>query len=85
MRGGTYIIITDTMDPSMEFGEALSGSMMVTNNFRKAYDLALSFGEIADPDLGYKGALVRCNEEKAVVVHDKLGSKRVTIVLVKKF
>ena len=85
MRGGTYIIITDTMDPSQEFGDALSNSMSVTNNFRKAYDLALTLGKIAEPDIGYKGALGRCNEEKAIVINNKIGSQRVTIVLVKKY
>lgn len=85
MRGGTYIIIADTMNPSQEFGEALSSSMAVTNNFRKAYDLALSLGEIADPDIGYKGALVRCNEDKAVIIHNRLGSQRITIVAVKRY
>jgi len=85
MRGGTYVIINDNMDPSQEFGEALSGSIAVTNNFRKAYDLALSIGEIADPDLGYKGAIARCNKEKAVTIQGKTGPHRVTIVSVKKY
>ena len=85
MRGGTYVIINDSLDPTKEFGEALSGSIVVTNNFRKAYDLALSIGEIADPDLGYKGAIARCNREKAVTIHGKTGPQRITIVSVKKY
>lgn len=85
MRGGTYVIINDNIDLTKEFGEALSGSIVVTNNFRKAYDLALSLGEIAEPEFGYKVAIARCNKKKAVTIQSKTGAQRVTIVSVKKY
>jgi len=85
MRGATYIVIADTMDPTEEFGETLSKSMAVASNFKTAYKLALSMGEIPDPDLKYKTALGRCNEKRAVVIQSQLGSQQSTIVQVKKY
>lgn len=85
MRGATYIVIVDNMDPTAEFGEALSGSMAAASNFKKAYELALSMGEIPDPDLKYKTALGRCNEKRAVIVQSTAGPQQSTIVQVKKY
>ena len=85
MRGGTYIVIVDNMDPTEDFGKALSGSMAVATNFKTAFKLALSMGEIPDPDLKYKTALGRCNRELAVVVKSLAGPQQSTIVQVKKY
>jgi hypothetical protein len=85
MRGEHYIVISSTLNPLKDWEVALRDSMGVTTNFKAAYTLALSIGEIAKPDVGYKGALARMNKYKAVILNDKLGPNCVTIVNVRKW
>jgi hypothetical protein len=85
MRGDHYVVISSTLNPAKEWETALRDSMGVTTNFKAAYHLALSIGEIAKADVGYKGALVRMNKYKAVMLKDELGSNCVTIVNVRKW
>lgn len=79
-----YIIISDTMEPTMEFGEAIRASTIASSNFKKAYDFALIQGGIHEPQLGYKAALNRVTNEFAVQIDDKSGQNKVTIARVKK-
>lgn len=81
----TYIIISDVNNPRLSFGEAIRATVATASNFRKAYDLALSMGDIKDPATGYRSALERTNREYAFQLEDRDGSKKVTIALVKKY
>jgi len=81
----TYLVITDKMDPSKTFGENIRETISTTNNFRKAYDLALSMGEISVPKVGYKAALRRVASDYAFQLEDKVSSAKVTIALIKKW
>ncbi len=85
MRGECYVVVSSMIDPSKDWETSLRDSMGVTLNFKSAYFLALSIGEIAKPDVGYKGALARINKFKAVMIKDKLGSHCVSIINVKKY
>jgi len=69
----------------MEFGSQIRATTAIATNFRKAYDLALSMGELKDPKLGYKAAMDRTNRQYACQLEDKVGSDKVTIALVKKY
>lgn len=80
-----YIVISDSHDPRLSFGEAIRATVATATNFRKAYDLALSMGDIQDPNLGYRAALERTNQEYAFQLEERDGSKKVTIALVKKY
>jgi len=80
-----YLIITDRIDPMMEFGSAIRATTAIATNFRKAYDLALSMGEIKNPSLGYRSAMEKTNRAYAVRLEDSDGSSQVTIALVKKY
>jgi len=85
MRGDHYVVISSTMNPSLPWEEALRTSMGVTRNFKSAYTLALSIGEIVKPDIGYKGALERINKFHAILISDLAGSNKITIINVKKY
>lgn len=80
-----YLVIGDNTPPNMEFGRAIRASTAVATNFRKAYDLALSIGEIKNPNLGYRAALERTNRQYACQLEDSDGSSKVTIALIKKY
>jgi hypothetical protein len=81
----TYIIIAESHDPRLSFGEAIRATVATASNFRKAYDLALSMGDIKDPNLGYRSALEQTNRAYAFQLEERDGSKKVTIALVKKY
>jgi len=81
----TYLVIAEATDPRLSFGQAIRSTVAVASNFRKAYDLALSMGEITEPNLGYRAALERTNGELAFQLEQKDGSKKVTIALIKKY
>ena len=80
-----YLIIADKMDPSKTFGENIRATIATAGNFKKAYDLALSMGEIAVPKLGYKSSLRKVTSELAIQLEDKVSSNIVTIALIKKY
>jgi hypothetical protein len=80
-----YLIIADNHDPTLEFGEAIRATTAVATNFKKAYELALSMGEIKVPSLGYRSALERTNRDLAFQLEDKVGPSLVTIALIKKW
>jgi hypothetical protein len=81
-----YLIITeDVTTEQIELGPSIRSTMVVCSSFRKAYDLALSMGEIADVNLGYKQALNRTTSELAVQLEDRISSNRVIIAKVKKY
>jgi hypothetical protein len=80
-----YIIIVDEGDPSLTFGQHIRSTVFTASNFKKAYDIALSMGNIVNPNLGYRAALERTNGEYAFQLKEKDGSKKVTIALVKKY
>jgi hypothetical protein len=79
-----YIIISNSTNPSLRFGEAIRESTYAATNFRKAYDMALILGRIKEPRVGYRAALERVTSEFAVQLEDKLAQLKVTIVRVKK-
>jgi hypothetical protein len=81
----TYLVISEATDPRLSFGQAIRATVATATNFRKAYDLALSMGEITNPNLGYRAALERTNGELAFQLEEKDGSKKVTIALIKKY
>lgn len=81
----TYLIIAEGSNPSLSFGQQIRATVATASNFRKAYDLALSMGDIVDPNLGYRAALERTNGELAFQLEEKDGSKKVTIALIKKY
>ncbi len=80
-----YLIISDGSNPTLTFGQQIRATVATATNFRKAYDLALSMGDIVDPNLGYRAALERTNGQHAFQLEEKDGSKKVTIALVKKY
>jgi len=80
-----YLIIAENHNPELEFGRAIRETTAIATNFRKAYDLALSLGEITDPNLGYRSALERTNRTYACQLGDSAGSALVTIALIKKY
>lgn len=80
-----YLVISDAHDPSLEFGESIRETTAVASNFKKAYDLALSMGNIKVPTIGYRAALERTNRDKAFQLEDQLGPSKVTIALIKKW
>lgn len=80
-----YLIISDQHNPSHTFGQSIRATCQTARNFKKAYDLALSMGEIIEPSLGYKASLARCEGEWAVQLECKISSNKVTIALVKKW
>jgi hypothetical protein len=81
----TYLIIVDGSNPTLTFGQQIRATVATATNFRKAYDLALSMGELTNPNLGYRAALERTNNEYAFQLEEADGSKKVTIALVKKY
>jgi hypothetical protein len=85
MRPEMYLIMADFTDPTLEYGEALYQNSAVARNFKKAYELALSMGEIMDPHIGYKQALNRCQNELAVQLKCTTGSGRASISRIKKW
>lgn len=80
-----YLVISDQHDPSHTFGQSIRATCQTATNFKRAYDLALSIGEIREPSLGYKASLARCESEWAVQLECKVSSNKVTIALVKKW
>jgi hypothetical protein len=84
-RNEIYLIISYEVDPSLPFGEALRSTTAAATNFRKAYDIALSMGNISLPRLGYKSALAHVSSQYALQLEDKVGTGKVTIVLIKKW
>ena len=81
----TYLIIVDKVDPMLSFGEAIRATTAVASNFKKAYRLALSMGEISDPDRSYRVSLNTVNRAAAISVSDTSGSGKVTIARIKKW
>ena len=79
-----YIIITDKVNPKLSFGEAIRDSTYTTTNFKKAYENALSLGEIHDPSIGYRAALERVSNQYAAQIDDKSTPRKVTIARIKK-
>jgi len=84
-KNETYIIISDAIDINLTFGQQIRSTVVVASNFKKAYDIAISMGDITNPNLGYRAALERTNGEYAFQLEEKDGSKKVTIALIKKY
>jgi hypothetical protein len=80
-----YLIISNEVDPTLPFGEAIRATTAAATNFKKAYELALSMGNISLPKLGYKSALSYVTSHYALQLEDKVGTGKITIVLIKKW
>ncbi len=81
----SYIIISDQINASKTLGENIRETIAVATNFKTAYNLALSMGNISLPKVGYRSALRKVKSEYAMILTDKVGTQKVTIALVKKW
>ena len=81
-----YLIILEgvTTEPD-DLGPAIRSSMISTLNFKRAYDLALSMGEIARPKTGYRQALARIQSELEIQMEDEISPNRVIIAKIKNY
>jgi hypothetical protein len=85
-RNEIYLVISgEDINPSLTFGEGIRQTIGAAINFRKAYDLALSIGDIQVPSLSYKACLRRVQSDMAFSLGCKVSSAQVTIALIKKW
>lgn len=81
-----YLVVSDVaVNPRLSFGEAIRATTAVASNFKKAYNLALSMGEIPNPDRSYKVALNIVKRDLAVQLSNQSGPGKVTISRIKKW
>lgn len=77
--------ILGSLEYASSLGEAIRQNSGAASSFKAAYNAALSIGEIKNPRLGYKAALLRVKESNVVTIKDDSGNKEVIIAKIKKY
>ena len=66
-----FYVLGKNFEESDSVVNDINRSMCTCRNFKKAYEMALFFGEIKNPDLTYRQALTKYKEDESVYIKEK--------------